>query len=187
MKNIVCDKCCPALRVNRVPGLGMPGPSRATLALSGASVGPSPATHAILTVLKAGESVFQTLLLTKTIVHVCNHCFIHYFGVKTLSETLFSPPLKKPGYGARRRAGAALPRVGACGTAAGGAPEEVQLRGSEDALPRRLFRVRRARRGDHGEAHAILLCPLETTWIVWPQQDDDTPREGVFQGLTTVF
>ena len=30
-----------------------------------------------------------------------NHCFIHYFGVKTLSETLFSPPLKKPGYGAR--------------------------------------------------------------------------------------
>ena len=29
---------------------------------------PSPATHAILTDLKAGESVFQTLLLTKTVV-----------------------------------------------------------------------------------------------------------------------
>ena len=31
-------------------------------------VKPSPATHAILTDLKAGESVFQTLLLTKTVV-----------------------------------------------------------------------------------------------------------------------
>ena len=30
-----------------------------------------------------------------------NHCLTHYFGVKTLSETLFSPPLMKPGYGAR--------------------------------------------------------------------------------------
>ena len=33
------------------------------------AVDPSPATHAILTVLKAGESVFQILLLTKTVVH----------------------------------------------------------------------------------------------------------------------
>ena len=24
-----------------------------------------------------------------------NHCFMHYFGVKTLSETLFSPPFMK--------------------------------------------------------------------------------------------
>ena len=31
---------------------------------------PSPATHAILTVLEAGESVIQTLLLAKTVVHV---------------------------------------------------------------------------------------------------------------------
>ena len=31
-----------------------------------------------------------------------NHCFIHYFGVKTLSDTLFSPPLMQPGYGARQ-------------------------------------------------------------------------------------
>ena len=31
-----------------------------------------------------------------------NHCFMHYFGVKTLSETPFPPPLMKPGYGARR-------------------------------------------------------------------------------------
>ena len=30
---------------------------------------PSPATHAILRPLKAGESVFQTVLLTKTVVH----------------------------------------------------------------------------------------------------------------------
>ena len=30
---------------------------------------PSPATHAILTVLKSGESVIQTFLLTKTVVH----------------------------------------------------------------------------------------------------------------------
>ena len=33
------------------------------------AVSPSPATHAILTVLEAGESVFQTLLLTKTVFH----------------------------------------------------------------------------------------------------------------------
>ena len=71
------------------------------------SVPPSPATHAILTALKAGEIVFHKLLLTKTVVHaLChieelNHCFMHYFGVKTLSETLFSPPLMKPGYGTR--------------------------------------------------------------------------------------
>ena len=32
-----------------------------------------------------------------------NHCYMHYFGVKTLSETLFPPPLMKPGYGARSR------------------------------------------------------------------------------------
>ena len=31
---------------------------------------PTPATHAILTLLKAGERVFQTLLLTKTVAHV---------------------------------------------------------------------------------------------------------------------
>ena len=30
-----------------------------------------------------------------------NHCFMHYFGVRTLPETLFPPPLKKPGNGAR--------------------------------------------------------------------------------------
>ena len=30
-----------------------------------------------------------------------NHCFMHYFGVKTLSDALFPPPLMKPGYGAR--------------------------------------------------------------------------------------
>ena len=43
---------------------------------------PSPATHAILTVLKAGESVIQTLLLTKTVVHV-------YKGAQPLFHALF--------------------------------------------------------------------------------------------------
>ena len=58
-------------------------------------VGPSPAAHAILTALKAGESVFQTLLLTKQwFMHIeeHKHCFMHYFGVKTLSEMSFPPP-----------------------------------------------------------------------------------------------
>ena len=32
-----------------------------------------------------------------------NHCCMHYFGVKTLSETLFPPPVLHPGYGARQR------------------------------------------------------------------------------------
>ena len=31
-----------------------------------------------------------------------NHCFMHYLGVKTLSETLCSPPLMKAGDGTRR-------------------------------------------------------------------------------------
>ena len=43
---------------------------------------PSPATHAILTVLKAGESVFQTFLLTKTEVHA-------YRGAQPLFHALF--------------------------------------------------------------------------------------------------
>ena len=30
-----------------------------------------------------------------------NHCFMLYFGVKTLSETPFPPPLMNAGYGAR--------------------------------------------------------------------------------------
>ena len=56
------------------------------------AAGPSPATHATLPPLKAGESVFHIFSLTKTVVHaLCyiegqNHCFMHYFGVKTLSE-----------------------------------------------------------------------------------------------------
>ena len=33
-----------------------------------------------------------------------SHWFMHYFGVKTLSETPCSPPLKQPGYGARQEA-----------------------------------------------------------------------------------
>ena len=74
-------------------------------AWAGRTSGPSPATQAILTVLKVGESVFHTFYLQKPcLLHLegHNHCFMHYFGVKTLSETLFSPPLMEPGYGARQ-------------------------------------------------------------------------------------
>ena len=87
------------------------------------AVGPSPATHAILTALKAGESVFHTLLLTKTVVHaLChieehNHCFMHYFGVQTLPETPFSPPLMTPGDGARPGTPAAPGDFGVCAEA----------------------------------------------------------------------
>ena len=79
-------------------------PRRTPRAVAPGGVHPSPATHAILTLLKAGESVFQTFLLTKQwFMHIAerNHCFMQYFGVKTLSETPFSPPLIKAGYGAR--------------------------------------------------------------------------------------
>ena len=51
-------------------------------ALLEGDVAPSPATHAILTALKAGESVFQTLLLTKTVFHA-------YEGAQPLSHALF--------------------------------------------------------------------------------------------------
>ena len=60
----------------------------------------SPATHAVLTVLKAGESAFHRLLLTKQwfmYIEEHNHCFIHYFGVKTLSDTLFFPAFNATG------------------------------------------------------------------------------------------
>ena len=60
--------------------------------MSSALAGPSPATHSFLTALKAGESVFQTLLLTKTVFHAyrgAQPLFHALFGVKTLSETLF--------------------------------------------------------------------------------------------------
>ena len=41
-----------------------------------------------------------------------NHYFMHYFGVKTVSETLFSPPLMKAGDGTRQpERGAELPGV----------------------------------------------------------------------------
>ena len=38
-----------------------------------------------------------------------NHCFMHYFGVKPLSETLFPPPLMNAGYGARYGCRGGLP------------------------------------------------------------------------------
>ena len=61
---------------------------------------PTPATLAISTLLKAGESVFQPLLWTKTVFHALRAAqplFHALFGVKTLSGTLFAPPLKKTG------------------------------------------------------------------------------------------
>ena len=57
-------------------------------------VKPRPATHAILTVLKAGESVFQMFLLTQTVFHAlrgAQSLFETLFGVKTLSGTLLGP------------------------------------------------------------------------------------------------
>ena len=55
---------------------------RYSLALDRPCAEPSPATHAILTDLKAGESAFQTLLLTKTVVHA-------YRVAQPLSHALF--------------------------------------------------------------------------------------------------
>ena len=54
----------------------------ASLQLGRPAVLPSPATHASLAQLKAGESVFQTLLLTKTVVHA-------YRGAKPLFHAMF--------------------------------------------------------------------------------------------------
>ena len=56
------------------------------------------------------------------------HCFMHYFGVKTLSETPCSPPLIQPGDGARLVQGGGehddpehdRPRRGRCGEPAVG-------------------------------------------------------------------
>ena len=65
---------------------------------------PTPATHAISTLLKAGESVFQPFLLTKTVSHALRGAqpVLHaLLGVKILSGTLFAPPLMNAGYGAR--------------------------------------------------------------------------------------
>ena len=45
-----------------------------------------------------------------------NHCFMHNFGVKTLSETLFPPPLMKPGYGARLKPTASLATISTAAT-----------------------------------------------------------------------
>ena len=60
-----------------------------------------------------------------------NHCVTHYFGVKTLSETPCSPPLKQPGYGARFR---------------GSSPEELcprpDSRGALDAADRGVVQGR---------------------------------------------
>ena len=60
---------------------------------------PTPATHAISTFLKAGESLFQPRFWTKTVFHALRGAqplFHAFFSVKTLSGTLFAPPLKKP-------------------------------------------------------------------------------------------
>ena len=65
-----------------------------------ASARPSPATHAILTVLEAGESGFPRFLLTETVFHALKPLFhalfayVSNFGVKTLSGTLLGPAFK---------------------------------------------------------------------------------------------
>ena len=78
------------------------------------TVAPSPATRAIFRLLKAGERVFQTLLLTKTVFRTpkgAQPLFQARFGVKILSGTLFAPPLLNAGYGARLQRAAPAPRV----------------------------------------------------------------------------
>ena len=66
---------------------------------------PTPATHAILTVLKAGEIVCQTLFVPKlefqTLKTLCQTLSV----TKTASETLFSRPSMCLGCGARRMSG----------------------------------------------------------------------------------
>ena len=60
----------------------------------GRNAKPSPATLAQSTVLKAGESVFQPLLCTKTVFHALRGAqrFFHaFFGVKTPPGILFAP------------------------------------------------------------------------------------------------
>ena len=78
-------------RVFESLGLGLDKERIAHLAAASAAR-PSPATHAFLTALKAGESGFQTFLRTKAgFMHIeeHNHCFMHFLASKTLSETHF--------------------------------------------------------------------------------------------------
>ena len=72
-----------------------------------AAVQPSPATHPILTVSKAGESVFQTPHCQKQcLVHLeeHNHCFMQFLASKHCLGHLWASPLMKTGYGARKSA-----------------------------------------------------------------------------------
>ena len=60
----------------------------------------SPASHAILTLLEAGESVGRTLLLTRTAFHALRGAeplFHALFGVKTLSGTRLRPAFNELG------------------------------------------------------------------------------------------
>ena len=91
------------------------GPSAAVAAPSDAApdapaderdVPPSPATHPILRLLKAGESVFHTFLLTITVLCALRGAkplYLALFGVETLSGTLLGPVHDKSGYWARYR------------------------------------------------------------------------------------
>ena len=78
-------------------GLNAAGGRPAKLDVSRLAIAmPSPATHAIFTKLKAGESVLPTLLLTETVFHALRGAqplFHAIFGVKTLSVTLLGPAL----------------------------------------------------------------------------------------------
>lgn len=72
----------------------------ALLSLGVLSVGPSPATHAILTLLEAGESGIQPLLLMETVFHALRGAqpVLHaIFGVKTLSGILLGPAFNASG------------------------------------------------------------------------------------------
>ena len=81
---------------------GLHGVARrsAELAYDTQAVLPSPATHAILRLLKAGESVFQTLLLIKQcFMHIEGHnqCFLHFLASKHCLGTLLSPAFNETG------------------------------------------------------------------------------------------
>ena len=77
---------------SRAPQVSAVVPREPATQMAEPFVGPSPATHAFLTALEAGGSVFQTLLLEKPVCHAyrgAQPLFHALSGVKTLSETLF--------------------------------------------------------------------------------------------------
>ena len=104
-----------------------------------------------------------------------NHCFMHYFGVKTLSEMPCSPPLKQPGYGTRldaEKANRSAARA-AAGTAELQKQSEAEL-GAEKAsrMLRKEFDAEKATRGAARGAAAMVALAK--------QQSDQAPQPTPF-------